>query len=207
MGLRWRVGAPAGYCIAVAARSVVAGPRRRRWSRSIPDGWRRPHASSSVAGIASTKDENPKRKAHEGPSYPDYALTGPPHRSYGPRRRPRGPRYQISALEGPIAYFLAHGVPEQAQQLLSGLGAVHELRRTGRLVVRGGWEERVRADPGRVSGGCRGCGMTDRQGPGGWTRVPRWLPIPAAEPFEAARGLSESRVLQEAEDAPVCLRG
>jgi len=28
----------------------------------------------------------------------------------------------------------------------------------------GGCEERVRADPGRISGGCRGCGVTDRRG-------------------------------------------
>ena len=37
----------------------------------------------------------------------------------------------------------------------------------------GGWEERVRAEAGRVSGERGGCGMTDRRGPGGRTQVRR----------------------------------
>jgi hypothetical protein len=50
------------------------------------------------------------------------------------------------------------------------------LLRTGRPVVgwsERGWAEGFRADPGRVSGGCRGFWVTDRRGPGARTRVRR----------------------------------
>jgi hypothetical protein len=57
--------------------------------------------------------------------------------------------------------------------------------RAGRGGPGRGWDERVRADPGRVSGRCRDCGVTDRRGPGARTRVRRGMSL---LPRRRARG-------------------
>ena len=155
MGLRWRVGAPAGYC-------MHRGGGDGLWSLDQapavvtkgPGPMATPACIVVVARIASTKDENSKRKAHEGPSYPDYALTGPSHRSHhGPRRRPRGPRY-----------VLAHGMPERAQQPLSGLGAVHELNAAWLADENGTMTSSTRPGAGSWTPG-RACGPSRRSSP------------------------------------------